>query len=137
MTNFAKQFNKNCKMRTLKLSIKQKYLDAIKDGRKVQEFREIRPNNVKKYLQLDENGFEKEDENANAIPIQYDEILFTSKETGDTARVEIVASRSEIMIDEHGQAIEYEYGGQIWVVERVVYDLGKIIEHTVSSQTAK
>ena len=56
-------------MRTLKLSIRQKYLDAIKDGRKVQEFREVRPNNIKKFLQLDEDGFEKEDENANAIPI--------------------------------------------------------------------
>ena len=122
-------------MRTLKLSIKQKYLDAIKDGRKVQEFREIRPNNIKKYLQLDENGFEIEDENANAIPIVYDNILFTSKETGDTALVEVQGSRCEIMLSENKQPIEYEYMGEIWVVERMVYDLGKIIEHKVSSQT--
>lgn len=122
-------------MRTLKLSIKQKYLDAIKDGRKVQEFREIRPNNIRKYLQLDEDGYEVEDENANAVPVVYDEILFTSKETGDTALVEVQASRCEIMLDENGQPIEYDYGGQIWVVERVVYDLGKIIEHTVNSRT--
>ena len=122
-------------MRTLKLSIKQKYLDAIKDGRKVQEFREVRPNNVKKFLQLDENGFELEDENANAIPVEYDAILFTSKETGDTALVEVKAARNEIMVDDKGQPIEYEYGGQIWVVERVVYDLGKIIEHNVSSRS--
>ena len=122
-------------MRTLKLSIKQKYLDAIKDGRKVQEFREVRPNNVKKFLQLDENGFELEDENANAIPVEYDAILFTSKETGDTALVEVKAARNEIMVDDKRNPIEYEYGGQIWVVERVVYDLGKIIEHKVSSQT--
>ena len=122
-------------MRPLKLSIKQKYLDAIKDGRKVQEFREIRPNNIKKYLQLDEKGFEIEDENANALPIVYDNILFTSKETGDTALVEVTASRCEIMLGENKQPIEYEYGGQIWVVERVVYDLGKIIEHKVNSRT--
>ena len=122
-------------MRTLKLSIKQKYLDAIKDGRKVQEFREIRPNNIKKYLQLDENGFEIEDENANALPIVYDNILFTSKETGDTALVEVQGSRCEIMLSEDKQPIEYEYMGEIWVVERMVYDLGKIIEHKVSSQT--
>ena len=122
-------------MRTLKLSIKQKYLDAIKDGRKVQEFREIRPNNIRKYLQLDEDGYEVEDENANAVPVVYDEILFTSKETGDTALVEVQASRCEIMLDENGQPIEYDYGGQIWVIERVVYDLGKIIEHTVNSRT--
>jgi hypothetical protein len=41
------------------------------------------------------------------------------------------------MLDDSDQPIEYEYGGQIWVVERVVYDLGRIIEHTVSSQTKK
>ncbi len=124
-------------MRTLKLSIKQKYLDAIKDGRKVQEFREIRPNNIKKYLQLDAEGYEIEDENANALPIVYDNILFTSKETGDTALVEVTDSRCEIMLDENQKPIEYDYGGQIWVVERMVYDLGKIIEHKVNSQTKK
>jgi hypothetical protein len=121
-------------MRILNLTTKQKYIEAIKDGRKVQEFREIRPNNIKKYLQLDEEGFEIEDENANALPIKYDQILFTSKETGDTALVEVTDSRCEIMVDDKGQPIEYEYGGQLWVVERVVYDLGKIIEHTVSSR---
>lgn len=124
-------------MRTLELSIKQKYLDAIKDGRKVQEFREVRPNNIKKYLQLDADGFEIEDENANAIPVEYDGILFTSKETGDTALVEVTGARCEIMLGENGQPIEYEYGGQVWVVERMVYDLGKIIKHTVNSRTEK
>ena len=123
-------------MRTLKLSIKQKYLNAIKDGRKVQEFREVRPNNIEKYLQLDAKGFEIEDENANALPIEYDAILFTSKESGDTALVEVKGARCEIMVDENRNPIEYEYGGNIWVVERVVYDLGKIIEHTVSSRTS-
>lgn len=122
-------------MRTLNLSIKQKYLDAIKDGRKVQEFREIRPNNIKKFLQLDADGFEVEDENANALPIIYDAILFTSKETGDTALVEVKDSRCEIMVNENHEPIEYEFNGQIWVVERVVYDLGKIIEHNVSSRS--
>ena len=121
-------------MRTLELSIKQKYLEAIKDGRKVQEFREIRPNNIKKYLQLDADGYEVEDENANAIPIEYDAILFTSKETGDTALVEVCAARCEIMVDANNQPIEYEYKGEVWVVERVVYDLGKIIDHTVNSR---
>ncbi len=124
-------------MRTLQLSIRQKYLDAIKDGRKVQEFREVRPNNIKKFLQLDEDGFEKEDENANAIPIEYDAIFFVSKETGDTATVEITGSHCEVMVGENGLPIEYDYGGQIWVVERVVYYLGKIIAHTENSQTGK
>lgn len=125
---------KHKRMRTLQLLIRQKYLDAIKDGRKVQEFREVRPNNIKKYLQLDEEGYEIEDENANAVPIEYDAIKFTSKETGDTALVEVKAARSEIMLDDNHNPIEYEYNGQTWVVERVVYDLGKIIDHTVNSR---
>lgn len=124
-------------MRTLKLSIRQKYLEAIKDGRKVQEFREVRPSNIRKFLQLDEEGFEKEDENANAIPIDYDAILFTSKETGDTITVEVKDSHCEIIIGEDGRPIEYDYGGQIWVVEMVVYNLGKIIARTENSQTKK
>ena len=122
-------------MRTLQLSIKQKYLDAILDGRKVQEFREVRPNNIKKYLQLDDEGYEIEDENANALPVVYDNILFTSKETGDTALVEVQSSRCEVLLDDKGNVIEYEYCDQVWVVERVVYDLGRIIEHKVGSRT--
>ena len=122
-------------MRTLQLSIKQKYLDAILDGRKVQEFREVRPNNIKKYLQMDDEGYEIEDENANALPVVYDNILFTSKETGDTALVEVQSSRCEVLLDDKGNVIEYEYCDQVWVVERVVYDLGRIIEHKVSSRT--
>lgn len=128
------KFMKHKRMRILDLPIRQKYLDAIKDGRKVQEFREVRPNNIKKYLQLDEEGYELEDENANAIPIVYDAIKFTSKETGDTALVEVRAARSEIMLDDNRNPIEYQYGGQTWVVERVVYDLGRIINHTVNSR---
>lgn len=122
-------------MEILRLNIKQRYLDAIKDGRKVQEFREVRPQNIAKLLQLDINGYELEDENANAIPRVYDAIHFTARETGDTALVEIQAARCEIMIDDDGSPIEYEYNGQLWVVERVVYDLGRIIQHTVNSRT--
>ena len=40
-------------MKILNLIIKQKYFDAIMQGSKVQEFREIRPTTVKKYIQID------------------------------------------------------------------------------------
>lgn len=122
-------------MRTLELPIKQKYLEAVKDGRKVQEFREVRPHNIKKLLQLDEEGFELVDENDNSLPIEYDAILFKSRETGDTALVEVSGAHSEMMVDDNDEVIEYEYNGLLWVVQRVVYDLGKIIEHTVNSRT--
>lgn len=124
-------------METLRLSIRQKYLEAINDGRKVQEFREVRPNNIKKLLQLDEDGFEREDENRNAIPVEYDAIQFVSKETGDTSLVEVTGSRCEIMLDDHKEPIEYDFEGQNWVVERVVYELGKILNHKLGSRTEK
>ena len=63
-------------MKILKLIIKQKYFDAILAGRKVQEFREVRPTTIKKLLQLDKDGYEVEDENGNAQPIHYDAIQF-------------------------------------------------------------
>ena len=63
-------------MKVLTLNIKQKYFDAILAGRKVQEFREVRPTNIKMLLQLDEEGFEVEDEDGNAQPIKYDAIKF-------------------------------------------------------------
>lgn len=49
-------------MKILYLPIKQVYYDAIMAGRKVQEFREVRPTTIKKLLQLDKDGYEIEDE---------------------------------------------------------------------------
>lgn len=39
-------------MKVLNLIIKQRYLDAILAGRKVQEFREVRPTTIKNYCSL-------------------------------------------------------------------------------------
>ena len=63
-------------MKVLNLIIKQKYFDAILAGRKVQEFREVRPTNIKKLLQLDKDGYEIADADGNAQPIKYDAIRF-------------------------------------------------------------
>ncbi len=53
-------------MKVLNLILKQKYFDAIMCGQKVQEFREVKPTTIKKLLQLDEEGYEIEDEFGNA-----------------------------------------------------------------------
>ena len=63
-------------MKTLNLIIKQVYFDQIINGTKTQEFREVKPTTIKKLLQLDEDGYELEDEKGNAIPIHYDAIQF-------------------------------------------------------------
>lgn len=59
-------------MKTLNLIIKQCYFDEIIKGTKKQEFREVKPTTIKRLVQLDKDGYEVEDENGNAIPIQYD-----------------------------------------------------------------
>jgi len=129
-------------MKVLNLKIKQKYFDALLAGRKVREYREVRPNNVKLFVQLDEDGYEIEDENANVIPVHYDAIRFFTDV--DTALVEVVASRSEVFVDSNGKPIMYEYGRDKktgksleWVAERIVYDLGKILEYGIREQLNK
>lgn len=132
-------------MKILDLIIKQKYLDAILAGRKVQEFREVRPTTVKKYIELDEDGYEREDEYGNAIPIKYDAIRFFVGYNADrdTALVEVVGVHTEVFVDEDDNPLMYEYGvdkngePQVWVAEQVVYDLGKILEHKVRDKSKK
>lgn len=132
-------------MKILDLIIKQKYFDAILAGRKVQEFREVRPTTVKKYIELDEDGYEREDEYGNAIPIKYDAIRFFVGYNADrdTALVEVVGVHTEVFVDEDDNPLMYEYGvdkngePQVWVAEQVVYDLGKILEHKVRDKSKK
>lgn len=168
-------------MKVLNLIIKQTYFDQIIAGEKTQEFREVKPTTIKKLLQLDDEGFEVEDEHGNALPIEYDAIRFFVgyNKDRDSALVEVKDAYCEIFTtttwfladskgnvilyevdqngeyvrdekgnliedDENGQPyeveegtegsvsaevpIEYEYRGQIWVAEQVVFNLGKIIE---------
>lgn len=132
-------------MKILNLIIKQKYFDAILAGRKVQEFREVRPTTVKKYIQLDADGFEVEDENANAVPVDYDAIRFYVGYSSDrdSALVEVLGAHSEVFVDENDEPITYEYGTDKdgnpleWVAEQVVYDLGRILEHNIRDKSKK
>lgn len=128
-------------------SLKQKYFDAILAGRKVQEFREIRPTTVKHLIQLDKDGFDIEDENGFAIPIHYDAILFyTGKyEAGkkrDCCLVEITDSIVQYLTDDDDEIIEYkvDYNGQKdvwWQESRVVYNLGAILAVNIYNESQK
>lgn len=123
-------------MKVLNLIIKQKYFEAILDGRKVQEFREVRPTTIKKLLQLDEDGYEIVDEELNSLPIKYDAIRFFVgyNKDRDSALVEVKGAYCECFADENGNIITYEYGKDengepvVWTAEQVVYELGKILE---------
>lgn len=130
-------------MRVLNLIIKQKYFDAIMQGRKVQEFREVRPTTIKKLLQLDNEGYEIEDEYGNAQPIKYDAIqFFVGYNTDrDSALVEVESAYCEMFEDEEGKLITYEYGVDKegnplqWIAEQVVYNLGKIIKKNIRDKS--
>ena len=139
--------NNQSEKKVLYLPIKQKYFDAIMAGRKVQEFREVRPTTIGKLLQVDEDGYEIEDEDGNAQPIKYDAIHFAVgyNKDRDEALVEVVGSHCEIFTDdETNEPITYEHGvdkktgePMIWVAEQVVYDLGKIISHNIREKSKK
>ena len=132
-------------MKVLNLIIKQCYFDAILAGRKVQEFREVRPTTIKNLLQLDKDGFEIEDADGNAQPIKYDAIQFYVgyNKDRDSALVEVVGAHCEIFVDEKDEPITYEYGRDkdgnplTWVAEQVVFDLGKVISHNIREKSKK
>lgn len=123
-------------MKTLNLIIKQVYFDQIINGTKTQEFREVKPTTIKKLLQLDEDGYELEDENGNAIPIHYDAIQFYVgyNKDRDSALVEVKDEYCEIFLDGNNEPIIYEDGTDKdgnpleWVAEQVVFNLGKVLE---------
>ena len=132
-------------MKVLNLIIKQKYFDAILAGRKVQEFREVRPTTIKKLLQLDKDGYEIEDADGNAQPIKYDAIQFYVgyNKDRDNALVEVVGAHCEIFVDENNEPIIYEHGRDkdgnplVWVAEQVVFDLGKVLSHNIRDKSKK
>ena len=133
ITNFVRK--RKVMKKELQLIIKQEFFDAIVAGKKKQEFREVKPTTIKRYLQLDEEGFELEDDDGNALPIEYDVIRFFVgyKKDRDSAIVEVVGAHCEIFVDDNDEPIIYEHGVDkdgnplVWVKEQVVYDLGKVL----------
>ena len=132
-------------MKILNLIIKQKYFDAIMAGRKVQEFREVRPTTIKKLLRLDEEGYEVEDEYGNAQPIKYDAIRFFVgyNKDRDSALVEVESAYCEIFVDDDDKPIVYESGVDKdgnpleWIAEQVVFNLGRILEKDIRDKSKR
>lgn len=129
-------------MKILKLIVKQCYFDEIIKGTKKQEFREVKPTTIKRLVQLDKDGYEEEDENGNAIPIQYDalQLYVGYAKNRASALVEVKSAHCEIVTDEKGEPIIYEHGidknGEplTWVAEQVVYNLGKVLAYKPKGQ---
>ena len=125
----------NMGLKVINLIIKQKYFDAILSGKKKKEYREIRPQNERKYVLIDDEGYAVEDENGNCKPVQYDAIRFFVgyNKDRDTALVRITGAYTEMFVDERGEPISYQYGKDengdpiTYYAEQIVYELGEIL----------
>lgn len=119
-------------MEILTLIIKQKFFDEIIKGTKKQEFREIRPNSQAKYCELDDEGFCKEVDGV-LQPRKYDAIRFFVGYNKDraSALVKVESAKIELIEDEDGNLVEYEYQGEKYIAAQVIYDLGEVIEKSV------
>ena len=123
--------NKNQKtMKVLNLIIKQVYFDQILSGEKTQEFREIKPTTARKYVEVDEDGYPKWDKNGNSIPLKYDALrLYVGyNKDRDSMLVEVKDAYTEMFVDDDGKPIMYEFKGEDWIEEQIVYNLGKVLE---------
>ena len=96
-------------------------------------------------MQLDDEGFEVEDEVGNSVPIKYDAIRFYVgyNKDRDSALVEVLGAHCEVFVDENDEPIIYEHGRDkdgeplVWVAEQVVFDLGKILEHSIRDKSKR
>lgn len=128
------------KMNILTLSIKQVYFDAIMAGTKKDEFREIRPNTAHKYITywVGKKEYKKytevpQDEEPEAKPIKYDAIQFyTGQMSGKRpgALVEVKKAEIDILVDDDGNEIEYEYDGETYYLAQVIYKLGSVLQRS-------
>lgn len=126
-------------MKVITLSIKQKYFDLIASGEKKQEFREIRPTNAKRYFRYLCEGKEYDDPDnlpeegaIDLVPVKYDAIKFLTGAYNKGPRpwmlVEVKDAVIEILTDENGDDLVYEYNGEEYLVSQIVYTLGEVLE---------
>ncbi|MFD2597350.1 hypothetical protein ACFSQ3_00185 [Sphingobacterium corticis] len=118
-------------MSNLTLSIKQTYFDQIKSGKKTFEEREIRPNNIARYCEVDDEGFVLENEDNEPITRHYDTITFLTgayKGTREKMIVEVKESYTIILYDEETkEEVTYDHNGETYTAALIRYELGKVI----------
>lgn len=112
-------------MKVLTLQIKKEYLDLILSGKKKEEFREIRPNNSKKYIEY----FTADDGEEDVKPIKVDRIQFFNgyKPGRPEVIIDVKSAEIEYIVDEDGEFVEYEENGEFYLTAQMVYSLGKVV----------
>lgn len=133
-------------MKTLTLNIKQVHFDEILAGTKKHEFRDIFPDNQKRFIRYVLNGKEytslqempseeEEPGEVDVVPVKYDCIKFlTGAPSGKRPYlvVEIVDSEVVFLTDENGEDLILvdEEHDQEFIAAQMDYTLGKIIERS-------
>lgn len=112
-------------MKILTLQIKKEYLDEILSGKKKEEFREIRPNNSKKYIEY----FTASDGEEDVKPVKVDRIQFFNgyKPGRPEVIIEVKDAEIEYIVDQDGNPVEYEENGEFYLTAQMVYNLGKVV----------
>jgi hypothetical protein len=130
-------------MKTLTLSIKQKYFDEIVAGTKTVETREIRHNTFDRYCRYvcDGKEYRAKDYAEDHIPcefdvepIKYDAIkLLTGAYEGKRPYivVEVLGADIFVLRDENEEPVRYEVDGKVYVAAEIDYKLGKILEKSL------
>ena len=121
------------KVPTLTVTVSPENFDAIRSGEITELHRDVRPINIEQYLQLDENGFELEDENGNAIPIHYEAILLQDgyDKNSRALMISVKDVSTVVLTDDNDKIITYRYLEQDWFAEQVIYTLGPILRDKV------
>lgn len=112
-------------MNVLTLQIRREFLDLILSGKKKEEFREIRPNNSKKYIEY----FTADDGEEDVRPKDVTRIQFFNgyKPGRPEVIIEVKKSEIEYIVDDEGNPVEYEEKGEIYMTAQMVYSLGKVV----------
>lgn len=108
-------------MRILNLAIKKQYLDSVLSGRMVKEIREVRPKNRAYLLSTDRHS-----ENEPAV---YDYISYKRKNDDTLIPYLVEVKRVDIrtITKADGNPVQYDYKGEKYDAEEVVFTLGKIV----------
>ncbi len=108
-------------MEVLKMTTKQDTLDALREGVLKEYAREIRPNTMAKYCELDEEGYCVDIEGV-LQPRHYDVVQFSCGH--ESCAFKIDNAQIELFEDENGELITYEENGEEYIAAQVVYFLG-------------
>lgn len=128
-------------MNVLTLSIKQKHFDDILKGVKKEEFREIRPNNAKRYVYYKADGaickngddIPEDAQDVEVLPVKYDALkLVTGEYKGKRPFViiEVKSTEVQFLTDDEDNDITYEHEGEEYVASQIKYELGDILDRS-------